>query len=87
MSGQNYEQLMAMQEVIRKLRVNNLNQGNCFMIFDDDLPEYQAYYEYPDGNINIEEINKDNPDADREIIKVLNDNEAATVRGKHEVLY
>jgi hypothetical protein len=80
------EQISAMKQVIRKLRTDNLNQGYCFMIFDDDLPEYQAYYEYPDGDINIEQINKDNPDMDREIIKVLTKDEVAAVKEKHEVL-
>lgn len=45
-----------MEQVIRKLRNDDLNHGHCFMIFDDELPEDQAYYEYPDGSINIERL-------------------------------
>ncbi len=74
-----------MQQVIRKLRQDNLNEGHCFMIFDDDLPDDQAYYEYPDGRIQVEQLNKDNLDIPRLLIKVLTPKETALIKEKHEV--
>jgi len=79
------EQVRAMQQVIKKLRTDDLNQGHCFMIFDDDLPANQAYYEYPDGSIQIEQIDKNNLDIPRSVIKMLTKKEIAAVKEKHEV--
>ena len=79
------DRVFAMQQVIRKLRHDNLNEGHCFMIFDDDLPDDQAYYEYPDGRIQIEQLNKDNFDIPRLLISVLTPKETALIKEKHEV--
>jgi hypothetical protein len=77
--------IFAMQQVIRKLRLDNLNEGHCFMIFDDELPEDQAYYEYPDGRIQVEQIDKDNLDIPRIVIRALTNSEIASVKEKNEV--
>jgi hypothetical protein len=77
--------VLAMQQVIKKLRNDNLNQGHCFMIFDDGLPEGQAYYEYPGGDIRIEQLNENNLDIPRIVIKVLTKKEVAALKEKHEV--
>jgi hypothetical protein len=74
-----------MQQVIRKLRHDDLNEGHCFMIFDDDLPEDQAYYEYPDGRIQVEQLDKENLDIPRVLIKTLNSKEIVALKEKHEV--
>ncbi len=84
-NNQHNSRVLAMQQVIKELRIDDLNHGHCFMIFDDELPEDQAYYEYPDGSIHIEQLDKDNLDIPRTIIKVLNKNEIAAVKEKHEV--
>lgn len=79
------DRLAAIQEIIKKLRHDDLNEGHCFMIFDDDLPDGEAYYEYPDGKITIEQLNKDNLDLPRIVIHELSDDEVNTVKQKHEV--
>ena len=79
--------LFAMQQVIRKLRNDDLNQGHCFMIFDDELPEDQAYYEYPDGRIHVEQLDKYNLDVPRTVIKALTKKEIAALKEKHEVFH
>lgn len=79
--------IASMQDVIRKLRSEDLKQGHCFMIFDENLPEDQAYYEYPDGNIQIEKLDKRNIEIPRQIVKVLNKSEAAIVRKAHGLNY
>jgi hypothetical protein len=83
--NQQDDRLHAMQQIIRKLRHDDLSEGHCFMIFDDELPEGQAYYEYPDGGIQIEQLNKDNFDSPRLIIKKLSEQETISVKEKHEV--
>ena len=78
--NQYQSKVLAMQKVIKDLRISDLSQGHCFMIFDDELPEEQAYYEYPDGNIYIEQVNKYNLDSPREVIKMLTKNEIAALK-------
>lgn len=77
--------VLAMQQVIRKLRHDDLNDGHCFMIFDDGLPEGQAYYEYPDGSIRVEQMDKFNLDIPRIVISELDEDEIASLKEKHEV--
>jgi hypothetical protein len=84
-NNQQDDRVFAMQQVIRKLRHDDLNEGYCFMIFDDELFGDQAYYEYPDGSIQVEQIDKDNFDVPRLVIRVLTDKEIAAVKEKHEV--
>jgi len=81
------DRVLAMQQVITKLRRDNLNEGHCFMIFDDELPDDQAYYEYPDGRIQVEQINKDNLDIPRSVIRILSRNETVALKEKHEVFH
>lgn len=69
------------------MRSEDLKQGHCFMIFDDELPADQAYYEYPDGSIRIEQLNQHNLDMPRLLIKVLTPLETAAVKRKHEVFH
>lgn len=85
--NQNDNRIHAMEQVIRKLRNDDLNQGHCFMIFDDELPQDHAYYEYPDGGINIEQLNKDNLDIPRTVVKILNSQEIDAVKEKHAVFH
>jgi hypothetical protein len=79
--------IVAMRQVIKKLRHDNLNEGHCFMIFDDQLPENQAYYEYPDGHIQVEQIDKDDLDIPRVVISVLTGEETAVIKEKNEVFW
>ena len=79
------DRLTAMQEIIKKLRHDDLNEGYCFMIFDDDLPDGQAYYEYPHGKITIEQLNEDNLDLPRIVVRELSEPEVNAVKQKHEV--
>jgi hypothetical protein len=75
----------AMQQVIRNLRVDDLKNGHCFMIFDDELPGGQAYYEYPGGDIHIEQIDRHNLESPRVVIKILTKKEISALKEKHEI--
>ena len=75
-----------LQQVIRKLRKNDLESGHCFMVFDERLEEDEAFYEYPDGNIRIERLDKSNIEVPRQVIKMLNRSEIKALRSKHAVI-
>jgi hypothetical protein len=79
------DRILKTQQVIKKLRHDDLNEGHCFMIFDDGLPENEAYYEYPDGRIQIEQLVKDDIYAPRIVIRALTKEETAMLKEKHEV--
>jgi len=81
----NYK-IEAAKTVIQQLRKHDLDSGHCFMIFDEDLPEDQAYYEYPDGRVCIEQLDKKNIEIPRVLIKNLNRVEKAKFRVKHGAL-
>jgi hypothetical protein len=85
--NQQDHRIAAMQQVIKKLRHDNLIDGNCFMIFDDELPEDQAFYEYPDGRIQVEQLDKINIDTPRVVIRSLSGNEITALKEKHEVFH
>jgi len=80
------ERVTAGQEIIKQLRHDDLAEGHCFMVFDDDLPDGQAYYEYPDGQISIEQLNQDNLDLPRIVIRELSFDEVEMVKRKHDIL-
>jgi len=75
--------ISALESVIKKLREDDLKRGYCFMVFDENLPEEEAYYEYPDGTIRIERLDKQNLDIPRAVIKTLSKSEATAVRRRH----
>ena len=81
------ERLKQMHLVIKKLRLEKLSAGRCFMILDKTLPDGQAYYEYPDGSIMIEELNRSNMDLPRIIVRQLDETEIVLVKAKHEVFH
>jgi hypothetical protein len=81
----NDPRITAMREVIRNLRKTDLANGHCFMIHDKSLPKQQAYYEYPDGSIQIEEVDASNLYNPRKIVRKLSASEVAAVVGRHAV--
>lgn len=79
-----YEAKVAsLRSVITRLREEDLKKGYAFLIFDDTLPEDQAYYEYPDGRICIEQLDKRNIEIPRVLVKALNRKESDAVRKKY----
>ena len=52
-------QYKRVSEVTRGLRKRNLNNNLPFLILSGDLPEGQAYREFPDGHIEIQEVIED----------------------------
>nr|WP_315423701.1 hypothetical protein [uncultured Pedobacter sp.] len=80
------ERIEKLQNIILELRKNDLGNGHCFMFFDDLLEEDQAFYEYPDGRITIERLDKSNIEVPRQIIHVLNASETKAFRNKHAII-
>lgn len=75
-----------LQQVIRKLRENDLGSGHCFMVFDERLEEDEAFYEYPDGHIRIERLDKSNIEVPRQVVKILDRTEIEALRTRHAVI-
>lgn len=55
------------------------------MIFDERMEEDEAFYEYPDGHIRIERLDKNNIKASREVVRMLNGTKIKALRNKHAV--
>ena len=70
-------------EVTKALRKTNLNKGLPFLILSENLPEGQAYREFPDGHIEIQEINEDGAELKSKIIRKLTRTEAVDFRLKN----
>ncbi|WP_367867083.1 hypothetical protein [Pedobacter sp. WC2423] len=80
------ERIERLQQVIRKLRENDLGSGHCFMVFDDRLEEDEAFYEYPDGRIRVERLDKSNIEVPRQIVRILTKTEVRALRSKHAII-
>jgi hypothetical protein len=79
------ERIKNLQKVIRRLREDSLHSGHCFMIFDEHLEEDEALYEYPDGRIRIERLDRSNIEVPRQIIRVLTGAETKAIKSKHAI--
>ncbi|HEY8660160.1 MAG TPA: hypothetical protein VIL78_14095 [Hanamia sp.] len=70
-------------EVTRALRQRNLNNNLPFLILSEDLPEGQAYREFPDGHIEIQEITEDGADLKSKLVRNLTSAEVVDFRLKN----
>jgi hypothetical protein len=70
-------------DAIRKLRKQKLSQGIPFMINSDELPTYQCYLEYPDGNIKL--VTASNETLDFKVVRLLNSRERKRLRHKYNL--
>ncbi len=82
------ETAMALQdkrvtEVTRALRQKNLAGGLPFLILSEDLPEGQAYREFPDGHIEIQEITEIGAELKSKLVRELTREEAVSFRLKN----
>jgi hypothetical protein len=70
-------------EVTRALRQRNLNNGLPFLILSEDLPEGQAFREFPDGHIEIQEITEEGAELRSKLVRKLTRSEAVDFRLKN----
>jgi hypothetical protein len=70
-------------EVTRALRQRNLHNNLPFLILSGDLPEGQAYREFPDGHIEIQEVIEDGAHLKSKLVRRLTKVEAADFRLKN----
>jgi len=70
-------------EVTMALRQRNLNNNLPFLILSGDLPEGQAYREFPDGHIEIQEIIEDGANLKSKLVRNLTSAEAVAFRVKN----
>lgn len=73
-------------EVTRALRQKNLNNNLPFLILSGDLPEGQAYREFPDGHIEIQEIVDNGANLKSKLVRRLTKAEALDFRLKNGLL-
>lgn len=67
----------------KALREKNLGKGLPFLILSEELPEGQAYREFPDGHIEIQEITEDGADLGSKLVRTLTKAEVVSFRVKH----
>lgn len=70
-------------EAVKKLRRHELDAGNVFMINSKLLPDGQFYIELPTGIIQLAVISDSKKDY--EIIRQLDDEEAACLRAQYDL--
>ncbi|MEP6614561.1 MAG: hypothetical protein ABJA76_21800 [Mucilaginibacter sp.] len=70
-------------EVTRALRQKNLDNNLPFLILSGDLPEGQAYREFPDGRIEIQEVIDDGAILKSKLIRKLTKAQAVAFRLKN----
>ncbi|SDF46759.1 hypothetical protein SAMN05216464_118106 [Mucilaginibacter pineti] len=70
-------------EVTKALRQKNLAGGLPFLILSEDLPEGQAYREFPDGHIEIQEITENGAELRSKLVRKLTQAEAVKFRLKN----
>lgn len=71
---------------VRKLRARNFERNLPFLILSDQLPEGQAYREFPDGRIEVQQVSFHGSDFESKVIRTLLPSDAERVRREHELL-
>ena len=70
-------------DAVKRLRKQELEAGNPFMINSNELPAKQSYLEYPDRTISIVTVGADSRSFTT--IRKLSDLEAQSLRRKFEL--
>jgi hypothetical protein len=70
-------------EAVKRLRLENLQNGHPFMINSKDLPKRQSYLEYPDGVIKL--VTLSTSGTEFITIRVLSKIESAALRRKFDL--
>ncbi|MBS0027716.1 hypothetical protein ACTJJ0_03545 [Chitinophaga sp. 22321] len=65
---------------IDRLRKRNFSNNLPFLILSDKLPEGQAFYEFADGHIEIQEVFTVGAELETKLIRRLSDSEAIVIR-------
>jgi hypothetical protein len=69
--------------VIKELRKKKFDSDLPFLILSEDLPEGQAYREFADGCIEIQEVYENGADLKSKVVRTLTKTEAEEVRLKY----
>ena len=65
---------------IKEIRANDFKNGMPFMMLSENLPEGQAYFEFPDGHFEVREVLTVGIEYDFEILRVINSEEINLLR-------
>lgn len=82
------EMELAMQEekclaTIRELRDRNFKKNIPFQLLNETLPKGQAYYLFPDGHIEIQQVFAQDGKFHTQTIRILSNEEADTIRAEY----
>ena len=80
------DRIKTLEGVIKNLRKDDLSSGHWFLIFGEQLEEDEAFYEYPDGRISIERLDKNNIEIPRKLIRVLTSSETKALRKNNAII-
>jgi hypothetical protein len=69
--------------VTKALRQKNLQNDLPFLVLSEDLPEGQAYREFADGRIEVQEVYEQGPDLKSKVVRTLTKAEVVKVRLKY----
>jgi hypothetical protein len=64
---------------LEKLRAANFDRGIPFQMLNEKLPKGQAYYQYPDGHVEIRELITGKGKPYTEQIRILTNHEGAQI--------
>jgi len=67
-------------EAVKRLRLDKLRNGRAFMINSRNLPAFQSYREYPDGKIELVELNQ--AERDFRLVRILTNTEATKLKAE-----
>lgn len=68
---------------VRELRKRNFSHNLPFLILSENLPEGQAFREFPDGRIELQELVDPDTSYAFKVIKILDPKEADRIRSDH----
>lgn len=64
---------------IDRIRKRNFSKNLPFLILSSKLPEGQAFYEFADGRVEIQEVYTKGAEIETRLVRLLTDNEATLV--------
>jgi len=71
---------------VRELRSKNFSNNLPFLILSDGLPQGQAYREFADGHMELQEIYAIGSEYKTVVLKILSSKEADQIRQEHGLL-
>ena len=72
---------------IKEIRTTDFENGRPFMMLSGNLPEGQAYFEFPDGHFEVQEVLTIGVNYDFKSLGVLGDEAINALRKKYAEIF